>query len=159
MDRKRWVTRFAWEPLAQVLAEPNAADMIRSYVEELSPLRDILPVAPDWEMKRRMEAEGIYRLWAARVDSTLAGYISFQIVPHTDYKDVKFAFDAGHYLSPAFRDKPGRLGFRMWRTGTAALRELGVQFVMSHDNACRPLMPFMIGLGFEPLGGVYLKRL
>ncbi len=152
-------TRYGWEKLASVLAEPNAAEMIRAYHEELSPLKGIIPVKPDWARKQRLEDEGVYRLWTARVDRTLAGYLSFQIFPHPDYMGVPFAFDAGHYVSPAFRDKPARIGFRMWRTVEPALRKLGVQFVMSHDNISRPLMPFFIGLGYAPLGGLYLRQL
>jgi hypothetical protein len=72
---------------------------------------------------------------------------------------VPFAFDAGHYLAPAFRDMQARLGFRMWRTAEIALRKMGVRFVMSHDNISRPLMPFFVGLGYAPLGGLYLKAL
>ncbi len=151
--------KYGWETLAVVLAEPNAAEMIRAYHEELSPLKGIIPVRPDWERKRRLEDEGVYRLWTARVDGTLAGYLSFQVFPHPDYMGVPFAFDAGHYLAPAFRDMQARLGFRMWRTAEHALRKQGVQFVMSHDAAARPLMPHFIGLGYAPLGGLYLRQL
>ncbi len=151
--------RYGWAKLAEVLAEPNAADMIRAYHEELSPLKGLIPVRPDWERKQRLEDEGVYRIWVARVGGTMAGYLSFQIFPHPDYMGVPFAFDAGHYLAPAFRDMQARLGFRMWRTCEIALRKMGVRFVMSHDNVSRPLMPFFVGMNYAPLGGLYMKAL
>ena len=147
-----------WEGLAAVLAEPNAADMIRDYVEELSPLRDVVPVNPDWPRLAALEAEGIYKLWACRVDGTLAGFVSFFVMPHHNYAGTLLACDAAHFLAPAFRDR-GRIGYRMWRSAEAALRELGVRCIMAHDSAMRPLMPFFLALDFEPRGTLFWKVL
>jgi len=150
--------RCAWSPLAEVLAEPNAGDMIRAYTEELSPLRDLIPVNPDWSLLQRLEAEGSYRIWACRVDSTLAGFLSFLIAPHHDYKDTLFAYDYGHWLSPAYRNTPGQVGLKMWRSVEPALRELGVSWVMAHDGQ-RSLMPFMLRLGYHPFSTLYWRCL
>ena len=141
-----------------MLAEPNAADMIRSYVEELSPLRDTIPVNPDWQRRLRLEAEGAYKIWACRVDGTLAGYISFLIMPHHDYKDTLFALDQGHYLSPAYRNTPGQIGLKMWRSVEPALKELGVEWIMAHDGQ-RSLLPYMLHLGYAPKSVLYWKCL
>jgi hypothetical protein len=151
-------TTYRWEKLADVLAEPNAADMIRAYVEELSPLRDTVAVNPDWGRLQRLEAEGVYRLWAARVGGTLAGYISFFVAPHHNYKDTLSALDGGHYLAPCYRDTPGRIGLHMWKTAEAALRDLGVQYVAVHDGQ-RSLLPFLLHLGYHPRATLYWKVL
>ena len=156
--RRGVVIRCSWQPLAEVLAEPNAIDMIRDYAEELSPLRDIEPVNPDWERISRLESDGLYHLWAARANNTLAGFISFLVMPHHNYRNTLFAFDYGHYLSPAFRNTPGRLGLHMWRSVENPLRGMGVRFIMVHDGM-RSLMPFFLYLGYEPRGGMYWKYL
>jgi len=146
-----------WSPLAEVLAEPNAGDMIRAYSDELSPLDE--PADPDWHAMAAMEARGEYRIWACHVEGTLAGYIAFLIQPHLDYKGLLFAFTPQHYLSSAFRDKHELLGWRMWKSAMPALRELGVRFLMSHDSSKRSLLPFMLALDARPIGCVYLKEL
>lgn len=151
-------TTYRWEALRTVLAEPNAADLIRAYHEELSPLRDAAEVDPDWDRLQRMEAEGIYRLWACRVDSTLAGFVSFMIAPHHNYRRILFALDMGHYLAPAYRNEPGMIGLRMWKTAEAALRELGVKTIMAHDGQ-RSLLPFFLHLGYHPRATLYWKAL
>jgi len=151
------VIRCGWEKLAKVLAEPNAADMIRAYAEELSPLRDLAPVDPDWDRLARLEAGGCYRLWAARVDGTLAGFISFFLMPHHNYRSLLMAQDGGSYIAPQFRGK-GMVGFRMWRSAEPALRKLGVRYIMAHDGQ-RPLLPFMLALGYEPRGTLFWKIL
>jgi len=153
------VIRCSWQPLAEVLAEPNAIDMIRDYWEELSPEKDSVPLDPDWGLLKRLECEGVYKIWTARVDGTLAGFISFFIQPHHNYKSTLMGFDAGHFLSPAYRNSPGRVGFKMWRTAEAGLRAIGVAQVMIHDNAARPLLPFFLGMGYTPRSVIYWKSL
>ena len=152
-------TRYGWEPLAAVLAEPNAPDLIRAYAEELTPVANAMPVDPDWDRLCTLEAAGIYHLWSARVDRTLAGFISFFVQTHHNYKSTLLAIDAGHFVSPAFRDTPGRIGYRMWKTAEAALREKGVKVIVAHDNSIHPLMPLMLALGYEPRGTLFYKVL
>ena len=148
--------RCGWEPLKRVLAEPNAADMIRAYSDELSPLDE--PCDPDWDRLMGMEAEGFYRLWACRVDSTLAGFISFYIAPHHNYRKILFALDNGHYLSPQYRNDPGQVGLKMWRSVEPALRELGIRWIMAHDGQ-RSLLPYFLHLGYQPRSTLYWKEL
>lgn len=145
-----------WSPLAEVLAEPNAADLIRAYSDELSPLDG--PADPDWDLLAAMEARGEYRIWACYVDATLAGYIAFLIRPHYDYKGIPAAMDMGHYLAPAYRNTPGRVGLKMWKSAEIALREAGVKYIMAHDGQ-RSLLPFLLHLGYNPMATLYFKVL
>ena len=39
----------------------------------------------------------------------------------------------------------------MWKTAEAALKAEGVRMAIMHDNAARPLMPFFLALGAEPM--------
>ena len=146
-----------WERLEFLLKEPGIRDLITEYFEELSPFTDI-PLDIDWGRLLDQERAGIYRIWTARVNDTLAGFAAFYIQTHMYYRTVLSAVDAGHYLDPAFRDK-GMVGWRMWRSAKAALIEEGVSFVMTHDNAKRPLMPFFLALGFEPLSTMWIGDL
>lgn len=166
-------TSFSWEPLEELLREPNVKDLIRDYHDELSPLKGVAPLDIDWEELLRRDREGRFAVWAAYVqhsengtlnntetlknaDATLAGFVSFHLQPHVFYRTTLFAVDAGHYLSPGFRDN-SRIGFRMWRTAVAALEERGVKVIMAHDNADRPLMPFFLALGFHPRSTMFWK--
>lgn len=144
---------FGWERLEFLLKEPNIRDLIEAYWEELSPIKHI-PLDMDWPRLLDLEAQGIYRVWSARVGGTLAGFVSFYVQPHVYYRTVLFAVDGGHFLAPAFRDK-GMVGWRMWRTLKSALKEEGVRVAMLHDNAKRPLMPFFLALGAEPLSTMW----
>jgi hypothetical protein len=150
--------RFGWEPIKVLLAEPNVRDLIVAYYEELSPLKGIAKLDPNWEGMVQAEKDGVFCVWTARVDQTLAGFITFHLLYHMHYRNTLFAQDAGHFLAPLFRDK-GRIGYRMWKTVEPALRVRGAKIIMAHDNAYRPLMPFFLALDYEPRSTMFWKAL
>lgn len=147
-------TSFRWESLETLLAEPNLRELLTSYWQELSPIRGI-PVDIDWPRLIEWERQGIFRVWAARANGTLAGFAAFFVQPHYLHKSTLFAVDSGHYLSPAFRDTGERLGARMWWTVKAALISEGVHVCFLHDNAIRPLSPFFLSIGARPFSSMW----
>ena len=149
--------RFGWETLAVLLEEPNVRELITDYWRELWPFPDI-PVEVDWPRLLGHEAAGIYKVWTARVNGTLAGFVSFYVQPHIMSRNVVMAIDGGHFLAPAFRNRHDRLGWRMWRTAKAALKAEGVKVWQNHDNAARPLMPFFLALDMEPRSVIFWGR-
>lgn len=151
-------TSFGWENLETILAEPNIRELLVSYWEELSPVKH-LPLDPDWPRMLEWERQFIYRVWVARVGGTMAGFISFFVQPHFLHRHTLFAVDAGHYLAPAFRDTSAMVGIRMWRSAKAALIDEGVQVAFLHDNALRPLSPFLLAIGARPFSAMWLMDL
>ncbi len=145
---------FGWESLEVLLQEPNTRELLTQYWSELSPIKHI-PLDIDWPRLFEWERDGIYRIWAARVDGTLAGFVAFYVQPHVYYRAVLFAVDGGYFIAPAFRGS-GRVGFRLWSTAKTALKAEGVRVVMAHDNAHRPLMPFFLSLGLEPISCMWV---
>ena len=148
----------AWEPLGKLLDDPSVRGLIEEYWSELSPIKDVAVLAPDWPQFLANEASGRFKVWAARVDGTLAGFVSFHIYPHLAYRHTLVAIDGGHYLAAEYRDN-GRIGWRMWKSAGAALKREGVKIAMLHDNAMRPLMPFFLALGAEPRSTMFWWRL
>jgi hypothetical protein len=151
-------TAYRWEPLATILAEPNVREMIEAYWTELSPIKS-LPLDIDWDRLRDWERQFIFRVWCARVEGTLAGFITFCVQPQILFKSTLFAVEQGHYLAHAFRDTQQRVGARMWWTVRPALKELGVDVVFLHDNALRPLSPFLLSIGARPFSSMWLLDL
>ncbi len=146
---------FGWEKLETILTEPNFQDLAYGYWEELSPIKG-LPLDVNWPQLLEWERKFIYRVWAARVGGTLAGFITFLVQPHVFHQNTLFAVDYGHYLAPAFRDTGSMVGARMWRSAQAALKEAGVEIAFLHDNAKRPLSPFFLGIGARPFAAMWL---
>ena len=146
---------FGWEKLEVLLSEPNVRDTILGYWEELSPIKG-LPLDINWPQLFEWERRFIYRVWAARVNGTLAGFITFLVQPHVFHQHTLFAVDYGHFLAPEFRDTASMVGARMWRAARAGLKEAGVEISFLHDNAKRPLSPFFLGIGARPFSAMWL---
>lgn len=141
--------------LETLLAEPNIRELLTSYWSELSPVKH-LDLDIDWPRLLEWERKFIFRVWAARVDGTLAGFITFLVQPHFLHRNTLFALDHGHYLAPVFRNGHDRLGWRMWTGAQAALKDLGVELCFLHDNALRPLSPFFLAMGARPFSAMWL---
>lgn len=149
---------FGWEPVDQLLKEAGTQDIIKAMWEELGPLKEGVPLDVDYARKSALEKGGAYRVWVARKDGVIAGFIEFQLVNHLNYKSTLFAFDQGHYLSPAYRGKDWA-GIKMWESACDALRQLGVKVVIAHDNAVLPLNAFFARMGFSLRGALFAKVL
>lgn len=149
---------FGWERLSILLKEPNIRDLLTSYWQELSPFPN-LRLDIDWPHFFQQEQIGVYRVWAARVNGTLAGFMSFYVKTHPHFKTTLVAIDGGYYLAPGFRDTTSMVGIRMWRSATAALKKEGVQMGFLHDNALRPLSPFLLAIGARPFSSMWFLDL
>lgn len=145
---------FGWESLETILAEPNVRELLTSYWRELSPVKH-LPLDIDWDRLLAWERQFIFRVWVARVDGTMAGFITWMVQPHFLHRNTLFGLDHGHYLAPAFRNN-GMIGARMWRSAKVALKEIGVEVCFVHDNALRPLSPFFLAIGARPFSSMWL---
>ncbi len=147
---------FQFEPLKKLLAEPNVRDLITAFYEELSPVKGVCRLNPNWEAMLQGERDEVFCFWTARYNATLVGFISFHLLFHLNYRDTLFAMDAGHFLAPAFRGK-GRIGYRMWKSVEPALRARGAKIIMAHDNVAHSLMPFFLALDYEPRSTMFWK--
>jgi hypothetical protein len=148
---------FGWQTVAELIVDPALDALILNQYEEFSHLKGRVPLAVDYERMAELEKMGMFRVWTARLDKQLVGIIEFQIVRHLHSRNTIFAVDHGHYLDPDARAMWRFIA--MWRSALVALRELGVEIVMAHDNARHPLGPAMRRLGFSPDGSTWMKAL
>lgn len=147
---------FGWEPLDDLLAEPNVRELLLLQYEEFGGLREDIPLDPDIGRMREAEKLGVFRLWAARRDGRLVGFIEWHISPTFHHRSTLYAIDGGHFVHP---DEGAWTWLRMWRAALAALLELGCRVVLAHDNPHRPLDRAFDRLGFQPAGSLYVRTL
>jgi hypothetical protein len=148
---------FDWLPVAEFLEEPNVWELMEQEYDEFEKYRRKIPMAVDFERMLEAERQFRYRMWAAHKEGLLIGFIEFHLGPTFHNKIMLYAQDGGYYLTPEFRDVFVYL--KMWRTAENALRDLGVQVILAHDNVVRPVAPIFKRLGYDPVGVAYLKIL
>ena len=153
---------FGWEPVARLIEEPNLAELVRAHWEELSAHKEEMPLDPDWNRFVEYNEAGFYRVWTARADKTLVGYISFYTFCPPHHCRTMIAVDDGYYLDPAYR--AGWNGIEMWRTALDALAEIGVIGCIGHSKLHFQAERGGIGalfrrLGFHPTDELWWKTL
>lgn len=86
-----------------------------------------VPLDPDWDRYFALEVAGSLRMTTARLDGTLAGYISNIVGPHLHYRSTLHAEIEMFYLESAYR---GSWFVLQWfRANDLMLHELGVKRV------------------------------
>jgi hypothetical protein len=148
---------FGWASVTDLLDEPNLRELAREQHEEFGGLPDTIPLDVDVEKMLALEKLGVFKVWTARQDDLLIGFIEFHVSPTLHHRTTLFAIDGGHYLLPEFRDI--FVHIKMWRSALTALQGMGVAAVLAHDNPRRPLGAFFRRLGFDPGGSLYFKVL
>ena len=124
--------RFGWEPVTRLIAEPNAPDLLQEHYAALGVYKDKLKLNVAWKHLAAAEAAGNFRIWAARDDDLLVGYLGLWIIRHGHFEGTVLAVEDSFLLSAPYRK--GWTGIRMLTEAVEALRELGVGLVIIHEK-------------------------
>lgn len=123
---------FQWEPAKRVMDDPEWTPLMLDHWEELAVHKDQMPLDPDYAEYLRADDLGFFRIWTARDEKMLVGYIGFWIRPHAHYKSTLTAVEDLYMLSPAYRK--GMTGYRLFTTAFEALKERGVKRIFCHEK-------------------------
>lgn len=153
---------FQWEPLAKLLREPNVNDLLLEHWHELGVHKDVMPLDPDYELMLNAEEAGLFKVWTARENDTLIGYVAFWIRPHVHYRSTQTAIEDLFLLTASHRK--GWTGVKLWKTALEALREHGVKRVITHskchfEHERGGLAKFFQRLGFTQMDQLYSRML
>lgn len=110
---------FGWTPLAEIIASEGGLDLFQNHWREIALDKDTVPLDVDWRRYYAAEAEGLWRVFAARDGKRIVGYISWYIGPHVRYKSTTYCAADVFYLDPAYRK--GTTGYRMIKAALEAL--------------------------------------
>jgi GNAT superfamily N-acetyltransferase len=158
------VITYRWEPCRKLFAEPNLRDLLAAHYQELAVPGDgpLVPLDPDFNRYIQLEDLKLFRVWTARDGKTLVGYIAWYIHPHLHHRGRLCAIDELYWLAPEYRR--GLIGYRLFSTAIAALKELGVFRIIVHAKVHFAqerggLGRFFTKLGFQHSDDVYVMPL
>ena len=145
-----------WTSFNTLLADSAFMELLETQWGELTHLPD-RPPSPDWDRVLEHERLGLLKVWTARINGDIRGFIAWNFIYPLGYPASLWAVDGGWYFDPKRRNAWKAL--RMWQSSEIALRAMGVEIMRAHDNIKRPLGPFFKRLGFHPVAVNYLKEL
>lgn len=117
-----------WEPFSAIVDE--LWPLLKRQDAEVGD--DALPLEPDWSRWFEYERAGILRIWAARHERQLVGYVVCLVTNGLNCASVLHGYGVLFWLAPEWRD--GLLGLRLLRSVELALKDLGVSVLRFNTN-------------------------
>lgn len=130
--------------------------MFQAHYQEIARYKDI-QLDPDLWFYARLEETGGLRVYSARADGALIGYIIFIVRTNPHYRASLHAHQDILFLLPAYRK--GMTGIRLIRYADEQLRAEGVQVVTQHVKDYADFGPVLERLGYEKIETTWAKRL
>ena len=139
------------EQVSDVLSEIKP--LLEMHWREIAHYQDI-PLEPLWDWYQR--APGV-RVFTARLNGELIGYVVFGIGPSKHYSGSIQAAQDILYLHPEHR--AGRTGYKLIKYCDEQLRAEGVQVVYQHAKVAKDFGRLLVAIGYEPVDTIYGRRL
>lgn len=109
---------FGWEKLDDLLAD-GAEELVCRHWKEIALDQDAVPLDLDWPAMRRDEAAGTLKVFSARLDGEILGYITFKMYHPDRYRSTLYCNADVFYFTPHERGKGH--GMAMFRAAKDAL--------------------------------------
>ena len=148
------IITYQQEPPGRSIAE--ALPLFKLHYAEIARYLDI-PLDPDLGMYETVEAAGNLRVYSARHEGELVGYVIFFLRTHPHYKTSLHAHQDVLFLLPAYRK--GLVGIRLIKFADKMLGEEGVQVVSHHVKDYADFGPILERMGYEKVETIYMRRL
>lgn len=139
-------------------AQPDIEVLCVRHWEEIAHNKSLIPLDPDWEKYKQLEAAGMLSVTTARDDvGALVGYQVYLITPHLHYRSSMTAMSDILYLAPEHRQ--GRLGINLMKHAEQELRNRNVQRVMQNVKLSNDWGRILERLGYKAFERIYAKIL
>jgi len=149
------MTKYQQEFLDTVKDE--AISLIEDHFSEVYPSKESFSLDMDWETYSKLEELGLVKIFTARDNDKLVGYLWVILSPNLHSKGTFTASDDGLFVSKEYRGK--QVAQELIRFTEQCLKEDGLKvFYISgtHENPIEPLMNLM---GYTAIETKYQKVL
>lgn len=142
------------EKFADVYDE--ARPLLERHWREIAHYQDIA-LDPDVDGYLTIENAGCLRVFTARLDGALIGYVAFFVRPSMHSRTSPQALQDVLFLDPAHRH--GRTGIGLIKFCDDELRDEGVHVAYQSVSARKDFGPVLARLGYQPIETTYARRL
>jgi DNA-binding Lrp family transcriptional regulator len=142
------------EELTDALLE-EVMPLLRLHYEEIAHFKDI-PLQPDAERYKNLQAAGVLRTFTVRTDTNLViGYAVYFVHRNLHYSGSLQAVQDVLYIDPTKRG----FGMKFILWCDEQIKAEGVQVVYHHVKASHNFGPMLEKIGYELIDLIYGKRL
>lgn len=129
--------------------------LLEKHWEEVARHKELRPIDPDYDRYAKLNELGLLKVFTARKNGKLIGYLSIFIAPNLHYQSWVFAVSDVYYIDKASR----RAGVRFFLEAEQWLRDQGVRVVIYQDKIAHSHENFFTRMGYTKTEQVYEKVL
>ena len=147
--------KYRQEFLAGVRGEIEA--LVQDHYDEVHPAGKVFDWNMDWDSYEKIEEHGLLRIFTARQDSELAGYLCVLITPNLHSKGSAVACDDGFFVAKSHRGKP--IAKNLIRFAETCLKEDGLKVFYIVGTTEKPIDALMLRMGYTAIETKFQKVL
>lgn len=132
-------------------------EMVFVHAEETDLYQDKFSLNPDFDLYLSLEEQGILRMYTARDEEGLAGYLIFLVTNHPHYKDQMYANNDLVYVKPEHRGGKAEVVRGMFSLAEENLKEEGISVICVSMKAHMPFDKTAEYMGYDKAEIVYSK--
>jgi len=144
---------FQVENVKTILTE--GLELLVKHWEMIAINKDKIQLKPNVAAYLELERVGIIKVFTARDNGLLVGYIVFFVQPSLHYMDHIFASNDILFIHPDHRK--GSAGIRLIKYAESKLKEQGVSVVMINTKTHAPFDPILNRLGYQNTERLHTK--
>ena len=137
--------------------EEQINKMVFVHAAETDLYQDKFTLNPDFDQYMSLEDSGMLRIFTAREDDELVGYLVFLVTYHPHYKDQLYANNDLTYVHPDYRSKDASLVRSLFDIAERSLKEEGVSVITVSMKAHMPFDKTAERMGYDRAEIVYSK--
>lgn len=138
-------------------SKEESISLIEKHFDEVYPSRDTFQFDMDWDIYEKLEGVGLLKIFTARDDGNLAGYLWVTISPNLHSKGNLIATDDGFFLDKPYRGKS--VAARLIKFTEKCLSEDGIKVLYLVGTKENPIDSFVNRLGYQEIETKFQKVL
>lgn len=131
--------------------------LIQDHYDEVYPARSVLDWDMDWDAYEKLEEIGLLKIFTAREEKTLVGYLWVLISPNLHVKGNLVAHDDGLFVSKPHRGSS--VAKRLLGFAEKCLKDDGFKVFYVSGTTEKPIDALMLRLGYSAVETKFQKVL
>ena len=132
-------------------------DLIQEHYDEVYPARGVFDWDMDWDTYEKLEEIGLLKIFTARDNNALAGYLWVLITPNLHSKGSMLACDDGFFVTREYRGKS--VAKDLIRFAETCLKEDGIKVFHIVGTTEKPIDALVKRMGYTAIETKFQKVL
>lgn len=132
-------------------------NLATDHFNEVSSIFDKEEIMPDLELYKFLDNKGNFKMFTARLDKELIGYLSFFISINPHFSNVKQAQQDLLYIKPD--ERKGWLAKEIMEYAEKRLKDLEVDLIWHYSTVKKDISSLLKSMGYQLVQQSYLRRI